>query len=192
MPLVTPTATCSGEPGEFDRACTLAFGDQTISVSAIGDAQVSGSGTRFSLPYDSGLTDRIYSAAYHGDLVVVFEVSTTESGRGGIVRLQPPDFRVVWNLRIPSRHVGPGAIDGSSLYLSATGFVARVDLEGGRYLWQHGDLHDSSSGRFNEFLVPLVTRSEALFYEDAGMSQHRPKLVRVQKDSGAFVIEDSE
>src|SRR5262249_29977201 len=151
---------------------------------------VAGSGTRFSLPYDSGLTHQIYSAAYHGDLIVVFEVGRTEEGWGGIVRLQPPDYHVVWRLRVPASNVGPGAIDGSSLYLSASGLIARVDLEGGRYLWQHDHLYDSSNGRFSAFLVPLVTRSEALFYEDVGTQQRPPKLLRVQKDTGAFVIED--
>ena len=174
--------------------CTLAFADQTIAVSAIGTAEVTPAGTRFPLPYDSALTERVYSAPYHGDLVVIFDVSNGEDGWGGIVRLQPPDFRVVWHVRIPTFNVGPGTIDGSSLYVTAIGFVARVDLEGGRYLWQHNDLYDRSSGAFNMFLVPLVTRSEALFYEDLGMpaAQRTPKLVRVQKDSGSFVIEDSE
>jgi hypothetical protein len=184
-----------GQPGELDRVCTIAFRDQTISVSAIGGAEVAGSGTRFSLPYASALSERIYSAAYHGDLVVLFGVSNGENGWGGVARLQPPDFHVVWHVKIPSFNVGPGAIDGSSLYVSASGFVARVDLEGGRYLWQHGGLYDATDRRFNAFLVPLVTRSEALFYEQVGLegaASRAPKMVRVQKDSGAFVIEDSE
>jgi outer membrane protein assembly factor BamB len=183
-----------GQPGELDRVCTLAFRDQTISVSPIGGGELVGSGTKFSLPYDSALTERIYSAPYHGDLLVLFDVSNGEQGWGGIARLQPPDFHVVWHVKIPSSNVGPAAIDGSSLYVSAAGFVARVDLEGGRYLWQHGGLYDATNQRFNAFLVPLVTRSEALFYEQVGLgaTSRAPKVVRVQKDSGAFVIEDSE
>jgi hypothetical protein len=190
--VLTPTASCTGDPGELDRACTLVFGNQKIAVSAIGGAQVLGSDTRFALPYDSALTERLYSASYHGDLIVLFEVGNGEEGWAGVTRLQPPDFHMVWHVHVPTFNLGPGAIDGSSLYLSAWGFVSRIDLEGGRYIWQHAGLYDSSSGRFNAFLVPLVTRSEVLFYEDVGMQQHKPKVVRVQKDGGAFLIEDSE
>jgi len=195
--VITPTASCVGNPEELDRTCTFGFGERSIAVSAIGAAEVKtgdGAGTRFSLPYDSALTDRIYSAPYHGDLIVLFGVGNGEEGWGGVARLQPPDFHVTWHVKIPSFNVGPAALDGSSLYVSACGFVGRIDLEGGRWLWQHDGLYDSTSGRFNSFLVPLVTRSEALFYEQQSLApvSHGSKLVRVQKDSGAFAIEDSE
>jgi hypothetical protein len=101
-------------------------------------------------------------------------------------------FRAVaWHLKIPAFNVGAGTLEGSSLFVSGIGFIGRIDVESGKYIWKHEGLYDKRDQAFNSFDAPVVTSAEVFFRERDSPSISRPlKVIRAQKESGEFSVEN--
>jgi len=182
-PVVTAQAKCDDLVDGPASKCTLSFSDVAITVSGTGDlvATAGTAVTRAKVPFDEGNLDNVvYYTSYQGDLLLLFDVSNGETGWGGVARLRGPDFNAVWHVKIPAFNIGPATLEGPSLYVSGIGFIARVDVDRGRYVWQHEGLYDRRDQAFNSFDAPVVTPAEVFFL----------KVIRVQKEGGTFSIEN--
>jgi hypothetical protein len=69
-------------------------------------------------------------------------------------------------LRHPSFNISLGAIETGRLYQAGLGFVASIDLRGGRFVWKHTGLYDQQRRSFNAFSRPEVIGSEVIFREE--------------------------
>ena len=135
-PVVTAQAKCDDLVDGPASKCTLSFSDVAITVSGTGDlvATAGTAVTRAKVPFDEGNLDNVvYYTSYQGDLLLLFDVSNGETGWGGVARLRGPDFNAVWHVKIPAFNIGPATLEGPSLYVSGIGFIARVDVDRGRY-----------------------------------------------------------
>ncbi len=90
-------------------------------------------------------------------------------------------MRALWSRPVPAAEVGEPLRDGHSLYLTAFGFVARLDLRAGEYVWLHEELDGTTGGAtarpeaardaanaarpFNSFETPALARDAVLFRE---------------------------
>lgn len=88
--------------------------------------------------------ERVYFAEYESNVILVCQVSDGDAGEGFVVRLEQPSMRARWRRIIPAFNVGMPARDGTSLYLTAARFVARLDLKTGEYIWEHEGLGQSA------------------------------------------------
>jgi hypothetical protein len=103
-------------------------------------------------------------AEYAGDLLLICEVCDYESGAGLVMRLDGRTLRAKWAAAIPGFNLGPGLIEGRFIYLTATGFVAKLDLRSGAYVWRRDGLSREPDS-FNAFERPRVVGSVVLFKE---------------------------
>ena len=69
-------------------------------------------------------------------------------------------------------------MEGDDLYLTALGFIAKLNLTTGRYAWVHKDLY--ADGRFNAFKRPVVGDAVVTFTDGAN-------TITVEKRSGVLV-----
>ena len=100
---------------------------------------------------------------YRGDLVLYYQLHDGHYLRAGVMRIDYRQKRILWDAVIPAFNIGePLAVD-KHLYVSAIGFVGKLDLESGRYLWRHSDLYHDSI--YNAFRKPLLTQGMAVFIE---------------------------
>ncbi|HEX7315523.1 MAG TPA: hypothetical protein VF297_16505 [Pyrinomonadaceae bacterium] len=94
----------------------------------------------FNLRLDSG--ESIARALYHeyeGDLLFILHTNIGAAAVGFITRLEQPSMRGLWRHRIPAPDVGHPLRDGVYLYVTGKGFVGKLDLRSGMYLWQSDD-----------------------------------------------------
>lgn len=140
----------------------------------------------FSLRLDKGdsLQRAIYHAEYEGDVLLVCEVSDGEGGAGFIIKLDGQTLRMKWKRWIPAFNIGQGLIEGDHAYLTAIGFVAKVNLKSGAFAWKHGNLYRNDD--FNSFELPRVEGDTVLFKEVVNYDEPA-KTVKVQKRSGKIV-----
>ena len=136
------------------------------------------------LDKDDFLERHLFFAEYEDDLWVVCEVSDGESGAGFITRLDGKTLRMKWKRRIPAFNLGQGLIEGEHAYVTAIGFVARVNLASGIYEWKHDDLYRNND--FNSFKPPRVEGDLILFTEAESYGEPA-KTIRLQKQSGKIV-----
>ena len=103
----------------------------------------------------------LYYAEYHGDALLLIEVSNGAYGAGFILRVGGALPDIKWKQAIPGINVGRGLLDDDFAYITAKGFVAKVDLRSGGYAWRHDDVESGSA--FDAFDPPGLDGSKVLF-----------------------------
>ncbi|HEU4767345.1 MAG TPA: hypothetical protein VFS77_08210 [Pyrinomonadaceae bacterium] len=144
------------------------------------------------LQKDDHLTRAIYHAEYEGDLLLICEYSDSDYGAGFITRLDGHTLRTKWKRSIPGFNVGQGLIEGKFAYVTAIGFVGKVNLQTGTYAWKHADLYRTSRPKgsaysdadFNSFELPEVKGDVVSFKEVETYAVLPAKTLHVQKQSG--------
>lgn len=139
----------------------------------------------FNLRFDSGESAaRAFYSEYEGDLLLLLH---TNLG-GFITRLEQPSMRGLWRHRIPASDVGQPLRDGFYLYLTGKGFVGKLDLRSGMYLWQSDDRDYADRDRvktFGAFDRPELDGDAVLFRERPVYNPRRTLVI--DKKSGRII-----
>jgi len=56
--------------------------------------------------------------------------------------------------------------DSSALYVTCIGFVGKIDLESGTFMWKYDNLY--SHGAFNDFRTPRIAGDSVIFDSNGG------------------------
>lgn len=135
------------------------------------------------MPY----VDELQFLPYGTDiLILLYELSDGEGGLSRISRVYLPTCEPVFTTDLPGFNLGQAALEGSTLYVSAIGFVGRFDVEAWGYDWTHGNLYERY--KLNAFGKPVVFRDRVVFPETTYSSGSVPRNVVIQKSSGAIAI----
>lgn len=143
--------------------------------------------TNFRLPLAKNemLSRTIYYVQYKNDLILLCEASNGESGRGLIVSFTSATLKQKWQANISGFNIGQGLIENKFAYLTAIGFVAKINLATGKYIWKHGNLYNN--GAFNFFDMPELDSSNVIFTESRGAEENSPNIIVVNKSTGEIV-----
>lgn len=127
-----------------------------------------------------GRLERVYYLEYEGDLFLIYEVRDNTSGWGYIERFNQRTLKVSWVTPINSFNIGRGLIEMDSLYVSAADFIARVDLQSGKYVWQIIDSPAISSVG-SDFNLPAIKANRLVLQGDNG------RTIELDKSSGTVL-----
>jgi hypothetical protein len=148
---------------------------------------------RFNLRLDTHEEIRRLSfSEYEGDLLLLCEFADADGGACAVQRLEQPSMRARWKQHAPSSGVNALREDGS-LYLAGRGFVARLDLRTGEYVWRHGGSNDDEDEELKEIIppgfyaAPEVSGDTVTFREDQNLNKPPLKTVQVYKKSGKII-----
>lgn len=142
---------------------------------------------RFNLRLDDGALERVYFHDYGGRLLLVCEVGFGGYGGGFVTLLEQPSMRALWKQTLPAFNVGEPLREGRALYVTAIGFVGRLDLGTGEFGWKHEDLYDQREGvpkHYESFDAPRLEGDAVLFRERSVYNRHRIKTLVVDKKTG--------
>jgi hypothetical protein len=144
---------------------------------------------RFNLRLDGGFyIEDVRFALYEGNLLLLCGVSDAEGGGGLFLRLEQPSMRALWRQHVPAFNLGEPLREGRHLYLTGIGFVAKLDLRAGAYVWQHDDLYEArggAAGGFEGFEKPELAGDAVLFRERS--VYNRPRTLVVNKKTGTII-----
>ncbi|PYS82880.1 MAG: hypothetical protein DMF67_11190 [Acidobacteria bacterium] len=174
-------------PAAAPRAFEFELSGFSYHVSANGNGRRENGGPvrRFNLRLESGEEiSHVYFSKHGSDLLLVCEVAYGDGGSGFVARLEQPSMRARWKQRVPAYDI-KALREGDSLYLAARGFVGRLDLRKGVYVWKHGDLFETRGGQafFESFEVPEVA-GDTVSFREAAVSQRPAKTIRVNRKTG--------
>ena len=209
----------AGTPAEAPAAFEFESGGFSYHVAANGNGRrVKGDKTRrYNLHLNSGESiRRLYFAEYGDDLLLLCDVDGGEAGPSVyITRLEQPSMRALWRQSAPTDGVEV-LRHGGALYLGGAGFVARLELGNGAYVWQHRDRREAEEGgdrdtedrdsdrarddresvrrREAEALIPPgryapaeVTGDTVVFRAARASAEQGAKTVRVNRKTGKVV-----
>ena len=83
--------------------------------------------------------------------------------------------------------VGQGLMDNDNAYVTAIGFVGKVSLESGAYLWRRKGLYRQSSSAFNSFAVPELEGNTVVFRESQHYLRKKVAVLRVDRKTGKII-----
>ena len=148
----------------------------------------------FKLPLNSNYLDaQIQYADYRGDVLLICETSDSEYGIGFITRLDGRTLKMKWKRTIPGFNLGQGLLESNHAYVTAIGFVGKVNLETGTYAWKRNELYKNSqqTGRysdddFNSFELPKL-EGEAVLFTEQDTYRNPPQTLKVNKRTGKII-----
>lgn len=143
---------------------------------------------RFSLRLEGGdYIENFYVSEYAGDLLLACGVTDGKSGAGFFVRLEQPSMRARWKQNIPTYNLGEPLREGHYLYATGIGFVGKLNLETGEYVWKHEDLYGRGrKDAFDSFAAPELKGEEVLFKERRVYNE-RALTVFVRRKTGKII-----
>lgn len=109
----------------------------------------------------------VYFANFKTDLILLYEITAGGEGAGYIVRLDGKTLKLKWKAGVFGFNVGKGLMENSFAYITAIGFVGKINLLSGKYVWKHDDLYgwNKNSGAFNSFELPELDGNNVKFIE---------------------------
>jgi hypothetical protein len=110
------------------------------------------------------------------DPLFIYQVTDREGAGGFAARLDSRTLRLKWSARLPGFNVGVALLDESAAYVTCFGFVGKMDLQTGRYLWRREGLYESDS--LNYFAAPELVGDTLLLRANEG------KTLRLDRRSG--------
>jgi outer membrane protein assembly factor BamB len=185
-PTLRPTLTPTPKPitlsfslvgrnvtGGYPELFTFAIGDDEYTVSIDGKGLRSGKSgpALFSLPMtlpllgvESVIENPIGYTVYKGNILLIYEAivygSTSE---GFVILLDAESLSTVWYSVIPAFNVGLPLFYNDYLYVTGIGFVGKLDLKNGAYVWKHEGLYDNKTQDFNSFKIPIAQDGRIVF-----------------------------
>ena len=131
------------------------------------------------------IIEHVYYAEFQDDILLICEDTDGEGGAGFITRLDQRTLKAKWWRAIPAFNIGQGLIEGNFAYVTAIGFVGKISLNTGAYVWQHGNLY--RDGAFNSFEVPEIEGEVVVFTESPVGRNQAAASIRIQKLSGRIL-----
>src|SRR5215213_4560439 len=150
---------------EFDK-WNFSIGGNRYEIRKNGRAKRTGARNRitnFRLAVEDGELARvIYFLVYKNDLILISELDFQESRAAFVTRLDGKTLKLKWRRQIPSFNVASGLTEGSSVYMAAMGYAAKINLDTGKFLWKHEDFYRKykKDGAFNIFSIKILVFPE--------------------------------
>jgi hypothetical protein len=142
----------------------------------------------FELPVEGmPYIEELYFIPY-GDhvLVLLYELSDGEGGMSKVARVYRPELQTTFTADIPGFNLGPAALEGNHLYVSAGGFLGCLNLDRWQYEWTHGNLYERYSA--NAFGKPEVFVNTVVFPAQISERKGSVRMV-VEKSSAALTVD---
>jgi len=183
----TTTANCARELRN-ERRCEFSLGVQRVSIDERGSrARISDD--RHAQPFDLAVAPNavqaLYVAEYRSDLLLVVSLSDGLNRNGLVIRIDS-SLRPKWRARFEGFNLSPGTIESRYLYQAGVGFMGKMDLDTGKFLWKYERLYWHKRPHFNSFKQPEVRSADVVFVEKLPnyFGHNQSRMIVVSKASG--------
>jgi len=126
-------------------------------------------------------TDLIVSRAFLYESSEYFYVFFTDTDHDGstswIQKISKNPLKSEYVEQIQGFNLGQPIIDGESAYVSAIGFIGKIDLKTGAYDWKHYNLYDNEKYSFNSFDTVLINKTQIEFVSENHRSKKIDKVI---------------
>ncbi len=143
----------------------------------------------FGLPLaDADYIEQLEYLDTEGDPIIIYGVTDGEGSGGNVIRLDERTLVQKWLANVPGFNIGEAVVKDHWLYLSAIGFVGKLDLDSGNYVWQYDGLYKKKPGIFNSFERPIIDQEVVKFTEQLSPYAKGEPVTIVVVDSTGRII----
>ena len=126
-------------------------------------------------------TDLIVNRAYLYETKKYFYVFFTDTDDDGetswVQKISKSPLKTEFVQQIQGFNLGQPIIVGESAYVTAIGFIGKIDLKSGMYDWKHRNLYDNRKYSFNSFDTILINETQIEFISENYWSKKFEKVI---------------
>ena len=179
----TDRANAVGPPYKFSFAVQGC--GYSINEKGKGSRSCASTKRSFQLPVErDSYIEHIYYFGNSNALVVMYELTDEEAGWGTVVSYDRSKLRARWKLHIPDFNIGQSLVEGNFAYVTGVGFIAKLDMRKGRFVWQQKGLYQRKIS-LESFKLPQVEGNTVVFTSEDAHGNSR--VIRVNKLSGRII-----
>jgi hypothetical protein len=133
-----------------------------------------------------GNIEKLYYLPSGGDLILFYGIGDGGEGWGKIARIGTSSRQIKWLTHMPAFNVGQPLQDKEAVYITGVGFIAKLNLKTGKYIWQKNNYQKY---KIDSFSLPVVQGNQVFFKESsltAGVNG-KPQILVVDKTTGNII-----
>ncbi len=130
-----------------------------------------------------GNIEKLYYFLFKGDLVLVTGLSSGGEGWGEITKVDIPQGKIEWKTNIPAFNVGKPLQEKEVAYISGVGFVGKLNLQTGKFIWKQ-EFYEKY--KIDAFGLPVIQGNQVVFKESSEINP-KPRTVVVNKTNGNII-----
>ena len=112
-----------------------------------------------------------------------------ESATSWIQKIEKESLKTVFTSQINGFNLGQPIIQRDKSYLTAIGFVGKIDLVTGDYDWKYQDLYDNNKYSFNSFDTIIIQDNQIEFLSENYKSKNLDRVIIESKTGKIIGIE---
>ena len=117
----------------------------------------------------------------------LFFTETDHEGATSLLhKIEKQKLTIEHTEQIVGFNLGQPIIYDGKAYVTAIGFIGRLNLATGEYDWKHDGLYDHNKYSFNSFDTVMIGENHVEFISENYSSQHLDKVI-VEKETGEIV-----
>lgn len=173
----------------FDFKIALSEGILTLKITGEGMLQLK-TGEKLPIKILLEKRDQITAIQYGVDdkfLYLLFEVYDGEGAGSKISKLYRDTLEILWTNALHGFNCfnsGESLGTRKFVYVTSTGFIGKIDLETGKFIWKHGNEIDIAL--FNSFKKPEKVGNKIIFTKDTN-TKGTPYQIIVDDSSGEIL-----
>jgi outer membrane protein assembly factor BamB len=121
--------------------------------------------------------ERVYFSEFEGDLLLAYEVSTSNGDWSYVSRFNQKTMKLLWVRPMSVERLGPGVVETTGAYFGSANALFKLDVKSGAVLWQQAQVA-------REFDLPIVKSESVIFRELREVG----RIVEVEKSTGRLVV----
>ncbi len=118
------------------------------------------------------IVDEAHFLDYKNDLIVYYSATDNDCGSSYIEAYDRNTNKLKWNNAIYGFNLTDPVVTGNITYVASIGFIGKLNLDNGRYLWKHDDLYDQT--KFDGFGSIETTGNKVSFIQSHWVKDTKP------------------
>ena len=142
--------------------------------------------TKFNLKIaNSDFIEALSFLDFEDNILLLANITDNEGSGGSVYSLRKTDSQIKWVANIPGFNIGDVTIEDNHAYITAIGFISKLDLRSGKYIWKHTNLYQKDRA-FGSFDRPKVQGKTVIFRGNSSDGV-APTNIVVDKISGKII-----
>jgi hypothetical protein len=108
---------------------------------------------------------------------IFFEETDMDYSGSNLKKISKKNFKTIFTTPINGFNLGRPLIKNDQTYVSAIGFIGKIDLKTGEYKWKIDDLYDSEKYSFNSFDTIILNKETVEFHSKHSLTKQFDKII---------------
>jgi outer membrane protein assembly factor BamB len=129
--------------------------------------------------------ERLYFYKVDSDFVAIYVDTDMDGAATFVERIDLTNNKTIWKIDAGGFNLGKPVISDNYAYLSTIGFIGKLDMKSGKFIWKFDNLYDK--GKYNNFKEPTFFKENIVLFESKEHTTGRIDSIIVDDKNGKIL-----